>query len=39
MQRLGDGFEVRAFSDVILNAGAVPMDMLPKLLALAQPDR
>ena len=32
-QRLGDSFEVRAFTDAILQAGAVPMDMIPALLA------
>ncbi|MFC1575941.1 DUF885 family protein, partial [Gemmatimonadota bacterium] len=32
-QRLGDRFEVRAFTDAILHAGAVPMDMIPALLA------
>jgi len=37
MDRLGDGFVLRTFNDVILNAGAVPMDMLPPLLAAAQP--
>ena len=33
MERLGDGFEMGVFDDVILDAGAVPMDMLPELLA------
>jgi uncharacterized protein (DUF885 family) len=33
MDRLGPDFEVQAFADTILNAGAVPMDMLPELLA------
>jgi len=33
MERLGDGFEMGVFDDVILNAGAVPIDMLPELLA------
>ena len=32
-ERLGDAFDVGRFSDVILNAGAVPMDMIPELLA------
>jgi hypothetical protein len=31
--RLGDAFEVRAFTDPILRAGAIPMDMIPELLA------
>jgi len=31
-ERLGDEFEVRAFTDTILRAGAVPMDMIPELL-------
>jgi len=35
MARLGDRFDVRAFTDVILNAGAVPIDMIPSLLASA----
>jgi hypothetical protein len=32
-ERLGDAFDMKHFNDVILNAGAVPMDMLPSLLA------
>ena len=35
MARLGHRFDVRAFTDVILNAGAVPIDMIPSLLASA----
>jgi uncharacterized protein (DUF885 family) len=35
MERLGDEFDVQAFSDTILNAGAVHMDMLPSLFASA----
>jgi uncharacterized protein (DUF885 family) len=31
--RLGDDFELRHFNDVVLEAGAVPMDMIPELLA------
>ncbi len=31
--RLGEDFDLRAFSDTILRAGAVPMDMMPELLA------
>jgi uncharacterized protein (DUF885 family) len=34
-ERLGDAFDMKHFNDVILNAGAVPMDMLPALLASA----
>lgn len=33
--RLGDAFDVLTFNDIILNAGAVHMDMLPPLLASA----
>lgn len=32
-QRLGESFVVRAFTDTILHAGAVPIDMIPLLLA------
>jgi len=31
-ERLGDAFVVREFTDAILHAGAVPMDMIPELL-------
>jgi uncharacterized protein (DUF885 family) len=33
MEHLGDEFDVQAFSDTILKAGAVHMDMLPSLFA------
>ncbi len=32
-ERLGEKFEVRAFTDAILQAGAVPFDMIPEVLA------
>jgi uncharacterized protein (DUF885 family) len=32
-ERLGSAFEVRRFTDGILEAGAVPFDMIPELLA------
>jgi hypothetical protein len=32
-ERLGDDFVVRDFTDPILRAGAIPMDMIPELLA------
>jgi uncharacterized protein (DUF885 family) len=32
-ERLGDDFQVKAFTDPILRAGAIPMDMIPELLA------
>mgnify|MGYP006290848741 FL=1 len=31
--RLGEDFQLRRFNDVILRAGAVPLDMIPELLA------
>ncbi len=37
--RLGEDFEVRAFTDAILNAGAVPVDMLSPLLVAAASNR
>jgi len=30
--RLGEGFDLRTFNDIILEAGAVPIDMIPDLL-------
>lgn len=30
--RLGEEFEIRAFTDTILQAGAIPVDMVPELL-------
>ena len=32
-ERLGEAFQVRAFTDRILRAGAVPFDMIPEVLA------
>jgi uncharacterized protein (DUF885 family) len=31
-ERLGQAFEVRAFNDAILHAGAIPFDMIPEVL-------
>jgi len=32
-ERLGEGFDVRAFNDAILRAGPVPFDLIPEVLA------
>jgi hypothetical protein len=32
-ERLGEGFDVRAFNDAILGAGPVPFDLIPEVLA------
>lgn len=32
-ERLGDGFDIRAFDDAILRAGPVPFDLIPEVLA------
>jgi uncharacterized protein (DUF885 family) len=32
-ERLGEGFEIRAFNDAILQAGPIPFDMIPEVLA------
>jgi uncharacterized protein (DUF885 family) len=32
-ERLGEAFEIRAFTDAVLRAGAIPFDLIPEMLA------
>lgn len=36
-ERLGEGFDVRAFNDAILRAGPVPFDLIPEVLVRSSP--